>query len=109
MIRYEAGADPENLRILRIRGNSMEPEMRDGDRIMVDISRRRPSTGEVFVLWDGIGVVIKHVETVPGDTVDGDELPRVRLISANAAYAPYSPVAHDVHILGKVLWVVRRT
>ena len=54
MIRHEAGAEPENLRILRVRGNSMEPELRDGDRIVVDVSRRLPATGETFVLWDGI-------------------------------------------------------
>ena len=30
MLRHEGGAAPENLRILRVRGNSMEPEMRRG-------------------------------------------------------------------------------
>ena len=32
MVRHEGDADPGNLRILRVRGNSMEPEMREGDR-----------------------------------------------------------------------------
>ena len=108
MIRYEAGAEPENLRILRVRGNSMEPELRDGDRIMIDVSRRLPATGETFVFWDGIGLVVKHVEVVRGDAVD-DEPPRIRLISANPDYAPYLCLVEDAHILGKVLWVVRRT
>ena len=108
MIRHEAGAEPENLRILRVRGNSMEPELRDGDRIVVDVSRRLPATGETFVLWDGIGLVVKHVEVVRGEAADEDE-PRLRLISANHDYAPYSCLAQDAHILGKVLWAVRRT
>ncbi len=108
MIRHEAGAEPGNLRILRVRGNSMEPELRDGDRIVVDVSRRLPATGETFVLWDGIGLVVKHVEVVRGDAVDDDEPPRLRLISANPDYAPYSCLAQDAHILGKVVWVVRR-
>ncbi len=108
MIRHEAGAEPENLRILRVRGNSMEPEVRDGDRIVVDVSRRLPATGETFVLWDGIGLVVKHVEVVRGDAVDDDDPPRLRLISANPDYAPYSCLAQDAHILGKVVWVVRR-
>ena len=109
MIRHEAGAEPENLRILRVRGNSMEPELRDGDRIVVDVSRRLPATGETFVLWDGIGLVVKHVEVVRGDAVDDDEPPTLRLISANPDYAPYTCLAQDAHILGKVLWAVRRT
>ena len=108
MLRYEGGAAPENVRILRVRGNSMEPEMREGDRIVVDVSRRLPSTGETFVLWDGNGLVVKQVEAVRGDAVDEEEPPRLRLISANPDYAPYACLAQDVHILGKVLWVVRR-
>ena len=108
MIRYEGGAAPENVRILRVRGNSMEPEMREGDRIVVDVSRRLPATGETFVLWDGNGLVVKQVERVQGHGEGGDEPPRLRLISANPDYAPYSCLAQDVHILGKVLWVVRR-
>jgi len=108
MIRHEAGAAPEDLRIVRVRGNSMEPEMREGDRIVVDVSRRQPATGETFVLWDGNGLVVKHVETVHGDEAGNDEPACLRLISANPDYAPYSCLAEDIHILGKVLWVVRR-
>ena len=44
MIRHEGGAAPENLRILRVRGISMESEMRDGDRVVVDVSCRLPAT-----------------------------------------------------------------
>ena len=108
MIRHEGGAAPEDLRIIRVRGNSMEPEMRDGDRIVVDVSRRMPATGETFVLWDGNGLVVKRVEAVRGDSVGEDQPPRLRLISANPDYAPYSCLAQDVHVLGKVLWAVRR-
>ena len=108
MIRHEAGAAPENLRILRVRGNSMEPEMREGDRIVVDVSRRLPATGETFVVWDGNGLVVKHVEAVHRDAACEDDPPRIRLISANPDYAPYSCLAQDAHIVGKVLWVVRR-
>ena len=68
-----------------------------------------PATGETFVLWDGIGLAVKHVEVVRGDDADDDEPARLRLISANRDYAPYSCLAQDAHILGKVLWAVRRT
>ena len=103
MVRYEGDASPESLCILRVRGNSMEPEMREGDRLLVDTARRRPATGEMVVLWDGNGLVVKRVETArdPGP-------PRLRLISANPDYAPYTCLAEDAHIVGKVLWTIRR-
>ena len=103
MIRHEADANPEGLRILRLRGNSMEPEMSAGDRLVVDTARRIPATGEMAVLWDGNGLVVKRIETVrePGP-------PRLRLISTNPDYAPYTCLAQEAHIVGRVLWSIRR-
>ena len=103
MVRHEGDADPEALRILRVCGNSMEPEMREGDRVVVDTARRVPGVGELFVLWDGDWLVVKRVEPAhePGP-------PRLRLLSANPDYPPYTRLAADVHIVGKVLWKVTR-
>ena len=83
MVRHEGGADPESLRILRVRGNSMEPEMRDGGRV-ADTARQNPVTGELFALWDGNGLVVKCVEAIGGEPA------RLRLISANADYPPHT-------------------
>ena len=101
MVRHEGDADPKTLRILRVRGDSMEPEMREGDRLLVDTARRRPATGELFVLFDGTGLVVKRVEMVPGEE-------RIRLLSANPAYEPYAAFAEEVHVVGKVVWTLRR-
>ena len=60
-LRHECGANRDNLKILKVRGNSMEPEMREGDRVVVDTARRQPAIGELFVLSDGTGVVVKPV------------------------------------------------
>ena len=83
-----------------VRGNSMEPELRHGDRLGVDTARRVPAAGELFVLWDGTGLVAKCVEPV-----HESRPPRLRLISAG----PANPVlACDIHIAGKVPWKVTR-
>ena len=103
MIRHEGDAEPGNLRVLRARGDSMEPLVSDGDRLLVDIARRTPGTGETAVLWDGTGLVVKRVEVLPHA-----EPPRLRLISANPAYEPYTCLAQEAHIVGKVLWTLRR-
>ncbi len=103
MLRHEGGVSPENLRILRARGDSMEPLVGEGDRLIVDISRRVPGTGEMAVLWDGLGLVVKRLEAVTGS--DPAEL---RLISANPVYEPYAVPVQDVHVVGKVVWVLRK-
>ena len=103
MIRHEGGADPGNLRVLRARGDSMEPLISDGDRLLVDVARRTPGTGEMAVLWDGAGLVVKRVEVLPHS-----EPPRLRLISTDPAYEPYICDAEEAHIVGRVLWTLRR-
>ena len=52
--------DPAALRILRVRDASMEPALRDGDRLVVDTARRVPAPGELFVRCDGDGLVVKR-------------------------------------------------
>ena len=103
MLRQEGGSVPANLRILRARGDSMEPLFGEGDRLIIDISRRVPATGEMAVLWDGLGLVVKRIEAVAGS-----KPAKLRLISANPLYAPYAVPAQDVHVVGKVVWVLRR-
>ena len=84
------------------RGDSMEPELRKGDRLIVDVARRIPASGEMFVLWDGAGLVVKRVEHVR----DADP-PQLRLKSNNH-YDDYTCLAADAHVVGKVLWTLRR-
>ena len=72
----------------------MEPAVHDGDRLLVDIARKTPATGEMAVL---------RVEVLP-DT----DPPRLRLISANPAYEPYTCLAGEAHMVGTVIWTVRR-
>lgn len=81
----------------------MEPAVHDGDRLLVDITRKTLATGEMAVLWDGTGLVVKRVGVMPQT-----DPPRLRLISANPTYKPYGCLAGEAHIAGTVLWTVRR-
>ena len=101
MIRYEGDAEPGALRIVKVRWVSMEPELCEGDHLVIDTARRVPAAGELFALWDGTGLVVKRVEPRPGDET-------LRLHSTNPDWPPYSGRASDIHIGGKVLWKVTR-
>lgn len=91
------------LAIIRVEGDSMEPEYHPGERVLVDLSRRKPSPPGIFIIWDGMGLVLKRVELVPG------LIPRrIRLSSINPGYTPYE-VELDEHtivarVIGKWQW-----
>ena len=91
-------ADHQTIRIIQVVGDSMVPDFQPGDRIMVDTTDRRPSPPGVFVLWDGLGLVVKRLEYFK----DGDE-PMVVLISANPAYEKRSVRLEDCFISGRVI------
>ncbi|UPY35514.1 LexA family transcriptional regulator [Sediminicoccus sp. KRV36] len=91
------------LALIRVEGNSMEPDYHPGERVLVDLSRRKPSPPGEFVIWDGMGLVLKRVELVPGLVPR-----RIRLISINPGYTPYE-VDLDEHtiiarVIGKWQW-----
>jgi phage repressor protein C with HTH and peptisase S24 domain len=95
-IRYELNTEPENLRLIRARGDSMEPSIRTGSRLIVDIKSKKPSPPGVFCLHDGIGLIVKHVELIPNSD-------RVHISSSNPAYRSYEMTADEVHIIGRVV------
>ena len=103
MIRHEGDADPGSLRVLRARGDSMEPLISDGDRLLVNLARRTPGTGEMAALWNGSGLVVKRIEVMPHE-----EPARLRLHFANPDYEPYTCLAEEAHIVGTVVWAVRK-
>ena len=93
-------SDPSNLRMLHINGDSMEPTLQHNDIVLVDTSRRVPSPPGVFVLFDGMGITGKRLESV------GDQK-MVRIISDNPQYSTYERSIEDTFIIGRVVWFAR--
>ena len=103
MLRQETGANPKDLRIVRVRGDTMEPLLSEGDRLVIDTARTHPTTGELCALWDGSGLAVSRVEIVPGT-----EPAQLRFTTANPNYAPFTCLAEDARIVATVLWMFRR-
>ena len=103
LIRHEFRAKPDDLRMITVDGDSMEPLLSSGDRILIDVSRQVPSPPGIFVIWDGLGLVAKRIEHVPHS-----DPARVVLKSLNPEYDSYERSAEEVRIVGRAVWVSRR-
>ena len=101
--REAFGTAPNRIRIIPVRGNSMEPELWAGQRVMVDIEDKTPSPPGIFVVWDGLGLVLKFIEVV----ANSDPL-RVRITSAHHAFQPYERNLEEAYINGRVIGVWAR-
>lgn len=103
LVERELRAPPEALLAMVAEGNSMEPDFRGGDQILVDTRRKTLAQPGAFCLWDGDGHVIKFLEKVP----DSDP-PMVRVVSANGIYEPRERLLEEINLVGRVVWYGRR-
>tara|TARA_R110000868_G_scaffold177787_1_gene416832 strand:- start:1105 stop:1749 length:645 start_codon:yes stop_codon:yes gene_type:complete len=95
------GLPTSELAIIEVRGDSMEPTLSSGDRVMVHMTDRQASQPGIFILYDGGGTVIKRVEKIPGRDM-------LVLISDNPLHTRYEVSGDDVQIVGRVVWAAKR-
>lgn len=103
LVENELRAPAESLLAMVAEGNSMEPEFKGGDQILVDTRRKSLAQPGAFCMWDGDGHVVKFLERIPGS-----DPPRVRVISANSIYEPSERLVEELNLIGRVIWFGRR-
>ncbi len=87
--------------LMDIFGNSMAPEMRDGDTVLIDQAQKDILSGAIFAVGVEDTIMVKRVEKHPNALV---------LLSDNKDYAPIYLKSHDIEsirIIGKVIWICR--
>jgi len=87
--------------LMDIFGNSMEPEMKDGDTILIDESQKDILAGAIYAVGIDDTIMVKRVEKHPNKLV---------LLSDNKDYSPIylqSNEISSVRIIGKVIWISR--
>ena len=87
--------------LMDIFGNSMEPEMKDGDTILIDESQKDILAGAIYAVGIDDTIMVKRVEKHPNKLV---------LLSDNKDYSPIylqSNEISSVRIIGKVVWISR--
>jgi phage repressor protein C with HTH and peptisase S24 domain len=96
--------NPEKMVLMRVTGDSMEPEIRHGDMVLIDQGKTQIYGHAFYAVGVNDEIYIKEVETLPGQ--------RLVLRSLNARYNPIEvdlrgDLADSVRIIGRVLWWCR--
>ena len=87
--------------LMDIFGNSMEPEIKDGDTVLIDESQKDILAGAVYAVGVDDTIMVKRLEKHPNKLV---------LHSDNKEYAPIylqGDEINSIRIIGKVIWVCR--
>lgn len=92
---------PQEMVLMDIFGNSMEPELRDGDTVLVDQSQKDILAGALYAVGIDDTILVKRVEKHPN---------KLALLSDNKHYSPIflqNDEINTVRIIGKVIWLCR--
>ena len=87
--------------LIDVYGNSMAPELKDGDTVMIDTLRKEILAGSIYAIGIDDTIMVKRIEKHPGKLV---------LMSDNKDYEPLYLKRNDmksVRIIGKVVWISR--
>jgi hypothetical protein len=98
VVRYHSSAPASELRFITVLGDSMEPTLQPGQRVLVDTGDRVPTPPGIFVVWDGLGLVVKRVQALAHS-----EPMRVRISSDNPKYEGYERTLAEAYIQGRVI------
>lgn len=101
LVEERLRAQPGDLLLVDVRGDSMDPDFQHGDQILIDRRDRDPRQPGAFALWDGDGFVVKLVEKMPA------KAGWLRIFSANPRYSPYEIHENEARIMGRTVWFSR--
>jgi len=89
--------------LMRVAGDSMEPDIKDNDVVLVDTANTTPLPGRLYAVAVQDLVYLKKVNATPDKLI---------LSSANPAYTPLEidargDLKNGIRIIGKAVWVGR--
>ena len=94
---------PSQMVLMRVDGDSMAPEIQNGDAVLIDRSQSAPRPGGIYAVSVEDLIYLKVVNAEPGKLI---------LTSHNTAYAPIivdtrGQLESTVQIVGRVVWLGR--
>lgn len=95
--------NPAKMVVMRVEGQSMQPEIMDGDVVLIDQSKTNIRLGRIFALSIEEAIYLKRIDLLPGKAI---------LKSVNPDYPPVEieltgQLADQMRVIGQVLWVGR--
>ncbi|MBS6831204.1 MAG: helix-turn-helix transcriptional regulator [Desulfovibrio sp.] len=93
--------NPDAMVLMRVAGDSMQPEIMDNDIVLIDQSKKDIIPGKIFAVGFEEAIYLKRIDMIPG---------KVILKSVNEeCYPPISldiqgDIAEQFRVIGKVIW-----
>lgn len=90
-------SNPNNIKMLRVQGDSMQPTINEGDWVWVDISNNYVSSDGIYLLRMATGLAVKRLQS---------GLSNIVIKSDNSSYSDITAEVGEVNIIGKVVYIL---
>lgn len=91
-------APPEQIKIFKVSESVMEPDFKQGEHVVVDLSDKRPSPPGTYVVSDGFGYMIRQCAYVPRSSP-----PEIKLTAIQKSFQPQTLKEEEFNIIGRVM------
>ena len=98
ILNQRTKAQPDQVKIFLIEENVMEPNLKKGEHVIVDLSDTKPSPPGIFVISDGFGFMARHCAFKHGSAP-----PEVKISAMQKNFEPQTLAREDITILGRVI------
>jgi phage repressor protein C with HTH and peptisase S24 domain len=93
--------DHTKMSLIRVEGESMEPNLYSGDIVLVDGNRNFVDLhGGIYAIYVDDSIMIKRIQLIFNEK-------KLKIISDNTRYEPIIVSPDDIHVIGKVIWIGR--
>lgn len=89
--------NPNNIKMLRVQGDSMQPTINDGDWVWVDISNNFISSDGMYLIRMATGLAVKRLQS---------GLSNIVIKSDNTTYSDITADIGEINIIGKVVYIL---
>lgn len=89
--------NPNNIKMLRVQGDSMQPTINEGDWVWVDTSNNFIGSDGLYMIRMATGLAVKRLQSGLNDVV---------IRSDNASYSDITASVGEVQIVGKVVYIL---
>jgi hypothetical protein len=92
-----ASGTPENIKMLRVQGDSMTPTISEGDFVWVDTSNNYIGSDGIYLIRMATGLAVKRLQA---------GLSNIVIKSDNPTYSNITAEVGEVKIVGKVVYIL---
>lgn len=98
LFKHITSTAPKNVKMLQVFGDSMQPTLKAGDWVLVDVTHNYADIDGLYVVWLATGLSVKRIQGGINSLI---------IHSDNPQYQDITTSFEEIRIVGKVIYILK--